>query len=103
MKEIIHIKVLAGDFAENKEIAKKRRIEEILPRLSQRSKVVLDFEGVGGATQSFIHALISDPIRQYGNDAFENLYFKNANADIQKIISIVYRYMQESLDGEFGD
>lgn len=98
MNKTIELKPLVGDFAENKETAKKLRIERIMPGLSQGHEVILDFYGIGGATQSFIHALVSDPIRQFGNTAFENLYFKNANADIQKIISIVYRYLQESLD-----
>lgn len=47
----------------------------------------------------FIHALISDPIREMKDAAFDNLAYKNANDDIKEIISIVYRYMQESMDG----
>ncbi len=90
---------VAGDFAENKDIAKKLRIEKIMPALSKGDEVILDFDGVSGATQSFIHALISDPIRALKNVAFDNLAYKNANDDIREIISIVYRYMQESLNG----
>lgn len=90
---------LAGDFAENKDIAKKLRIEKIMPALSKGDEIILDFDGVTGATQSFIHALISDPIRELKDVAFNNLAYKNTNADIREIISIVYRYMQESLDG----
>ena len=94
----ITIKTSAGDFAENKDIAKKIRIEQILPTLGKDEEVILDFAGVGGATQSFIHALVSDPIREFGNTAFDRLVFKNANPDIREIISIVYRYMQESIE-----
>ena len=90
---------VAGDFAENKDIAKKVRIEIIMPALSKDDEVILDFDGVSGATQSFIHALISDPIRELRGVAFDNLAYKNANDDIREIISIVYRYMQESLEG----
>lgn len=92
------MKELAGVFAENKDIAKKIRLEVIFPRLSKGDEVVLDFGGVSGATQSFIHALISDPIRELRDIAFDKLVYKNANDDIQAVISIVYRYMQESLD-----
>lgn len=99
MKKIIKISRIAGDFAENKDIAKKVRIEEIMPSLSKGNEVVLDFSGVNGATQSFIHALISDPIRELKDAAFDNLVYKNANDNIREIISIVYRYMQESLNG----
>lgn len=97
MKKIIEIRKIAGDFAENKDIAKKVRIEEIMPSLSKGDEVVLDFDGVNGATQSFIHALISDPIRELKDVAFDNLAYKNVNDDVREIITIVYRYMQESL------
>jgi hypothetical protein len=100
MKKIIKLKQIAGDFAENKDIAKKIRMEKLIPVLKKGDYVVFDFAGVTGATQSFIHALISDPIRELRNVAFDHLIYKNANKDIQEIISIVYRYMQESLDGD---
>lgn len=87
----------AGGFAENKEVAKRLREMIILPALDEGEKVMIDFEGVDGATQSFIHALISEPIRRYREGAFDNLFFAGANEEIRKIISIVYRYMQESL------
>ncbi len=98
MKKIIAIRKLTNDFAENKDIAKKLRIEEIMPALSKGDEVILNFEGVKGATQSFIHALISDPIREMQDVAFDNLLYQNTNNNIREIISIVYRYMQESLD-----
>lgn len=97
MKKILKIRKFAGDFAENKDIAKKLRIEKIIPALKKHNEVVLDFDGVSGATQSFVHALISDPIRELQDVAFDNLFYKNTNDDIREIISIVYRYMQESL------
>ncbi len=103
MKKNIKMRKKAGDFAENKDIAKKLRIEIIMPALSKGYEVVLDFDGVAGATQSFVHALISDPIRELKDVAFDHLVYKNANDDVREIISIVYRYMQESLDGNDGD
>lgn len=98
MKKTIKLHPVVGDFAENKDLAKKLRLEEILPALSSNRIVILDFKNISGATQSFIHALISDAIREFRNIAFDNLIFKNANKDIREITSIVYRYMQESLD-----
>lgn len=98
MKKIIKLKQLVGDFAENKDIAKKIRLEEVIPALKKGDDVIFDFTGVSGATQSFIHALISDPIRKLKDVAFDHLIYKNTNENIQEIISIVYRYMQESLD-----
>lgn len=98
MKKIIRMRKVVSDFAENKDIAKKLRIKEIIPALSKGNEVVLDFSGIKGATQSFIHALISDPIRKFKDVALDKLAYKNANDDIREIISIVYRYMQESLE-----
>lgn len=98
MNKNIKMRKIAGDFAENKDIAKKLRIEEIIPSLLKGDEVILDFAGISGATQSFIHALISDPIRKLRGVAFDHLIYKNANDDIREIVSIVYRYMQESLD-----
>lgn len=98
MRKIIRMRKVVSDFAENKDVAKKLRIEEIIPALSKGDEVVLDFIGIKGATQSFIHALISDPIRKFKDIALDKLAYKNANDDIREIISIVYRYMQESLE-----
>lgn len=98
MSKNIAMKELAGVFAENKDIAKKIRLEVLFPYLSKGHEVIVDFSGVSGATQSFIHALISDPIRELRDVAFDKLIYKNANEDIQAVISIVYGYMQESLD-----
>jgi len=100
MTKIINMSKFTGDFAENKDVAKKLRVEKIMTALSRGSKVVIDFRGINGATQSFIHALISEPIRKFRDIAFDNLVYKNANEDIREIISIVYRYMQESLDAD---
>jgi len=95
MKEI-KIFDKTGAFAGNKDIARNIRLNEILPYLNDENRIVLDFQNVESATQSFIHALISDVIRQKGIKVLDQLYFKNCNQTIQKIISIVTEYMQHS-------
>ena len=84
-----------GNFAENKDIAREIRIKEIIPTLREQQTVTLDFSKVDSATQSFIHALISDVIRKEGYDVIDRLYFKNCNDTIKIIIMIVTDYMQE--------
>jgi len=91
---MIRIKDFAGSFAENKDVARKLREQEILPAIKQGRDVILDFSEVEGATQSFIHALISDIIRQHGAAALDKLEFRNCSETIKKIISIVVDYMQ---------
>jgi hypothetical protein len=85
-----------GSFAENKDVARDIRLTRIIPALQQQQGVSLDFEHVDGATQSFIHALISDLFRKYGDEVLDRIRFKSCNGNIQKIIMIVIDYMQES-------
>ena len=92
----IHIAKLAGTFAENKDIARSIRVDRLLPTLQQNKEVFLDFDTVTGATQSFIHALISNPIRKYGSEVLDLIIFKNCAPSIREIITTVTEYLQES-------
>ncbi len=96
MKNIIKILDIAGPFAENKDLAREIRLTKIIPALEKKEEVIIDFERVEGATQSFIHALISDVIRKYGSEVLDKISFKNCNETVKKIIGIVVDYMQES-------
>jgi hypothetical protein len=97
MKKILVAKK-AGEFAENKDIAKEWRERIILPALAGGEEVEIDFVDVTGVTQSFIHALIAEAIRRHGDLAFDNLIFSNANGVVKQIITTIYHYMQESLE-----
>lgn len=92
----VKIKEEASSFAENKDKARTIRKEYINKALENNEEITIDFEGVEGATQSFIHALISQPIRDRGAAALEMIIFENCNDSIKKIIEIVADYMQES-------
>lgn len=95
IENIIIIKTYVGSFAENKDIARQVRLDKIEPLIKEREEVILDFDGVDGATQSFIHALISDVIRTHTSEVLEKIAFKNCNESVKKIISIVVDYMQQ--------
>lgn len=84
-----------GAFAENKDIAKDIRVTKIIPSLEKGDEITLDFDKVKSATQSFVHALISDVIRKNGIKVLDMIYFKNCNDTIKKIIEIVIEYMQD--------
>lgn len=88
---------LVGGFAENKDLAKEIRIKKIIPALEKKEKIILDFSDVDGATQSFVHALISDLIRKYGAKVLDEISFKSCTETVRKIITIVIDYMQESI------
>lgn len=96
MKKILLFEY-TGDFAENKDIAKNLRIDIIEPEMKIGNKVTIDFDNVTSATQSFIHALISEVIRVFGVDIIDNLLFKNCNDQIKTIIRIVIEYVQDGI------
>jgi hypothetical protein len=94
MKEIILFPKV-GSFAENKDTARDIRLNEIIPSLVAGEDIILNFEGVESATQSFIHALISDVIRKNGIEVLDRMKFKACNDTVKKIINIVVDYMQD--------
>lgn len=83
-------------FAENKDIARNIRKTKIISALDNGEEVILDFRGISSATQSFVHALLSEPIRTFGPDVLDVIKFKNCNEEVRKIIEIVIDYLQES-------
>ncbi|MFP4473462.1 MAG: STAS-like domain-containing protein [Candidatus Omnitrophota bacterium] len=93
----IHIFEETGVFAENKDVAKSIRIQGIMPALEKKERVVVDFRRVEAATQSFIHALISEILRKYGVEILDRIEFKGCTIKVKKIIEIVVDYMQESM------
>jgi hypothetical protein len=86
----------ANGFGENKDVARDVRVKRIMPALQKGQTVQLDFAGMTGATQSFVHALISDPIRTYGDDVYDKLLFVHCSEVIKEVINIVADYMEES-------
>lgn len=57
-----------GAFAGDKDQARELREKYVVPALRARHELELDFGQVEVATQSFIHALISSPLRESGED-----------------------------------
>lgn len=96
----IEIAKLAGEFGENKDVAKRIRTDIVLPSLENDGALVLDFSGMTGVTQSFIHAMIAKAIRKYPETFFEKVSFKNCTDLVKTVIGIVSDYMQESLTGD---
>ncbi len=92
----IKIASITGSFAENKDSARDIRLNKIIPALEKKEEIILDFAGIEGATQSFIHALISDAMRTHGAEVLDKISFKNCNEAVRTIIGMVADYMQES-------
>ncbi len=90
----IHDRV--GEFAEDKDKAKKIRQEILWPQIKIGATVELDFANVEDVTQSFIHAMLSELIRETQGEVLDLIYFKNCNETVKRIINMVVDYMQEN-------
>ena len=93
----IKIYQYSSDIAENKDVARQLRLEQIEPHLKDGEDVILNFENVSSATQSFIHALVSQTLRDFGVDILDKLQFKNCSDKVQTIIEIVVDYVQDGI------
>jgi STAS-like domain of unknown function (DUF4325) len=91
---------LVGSFAEDKDAAAKLRREVILPTLKNGDSVEIDFSGITLTTQSFIHALISQALRQEGEAGLARMKFKNCGSAARGIIETVVQYVLESVAGD---
>lgn len=70
----------------------------MLPALRRGEGVILDFAGVELATQSFIHALISEPIRQFGEEIIRKMEFRNAGEEVRALVLTVVEYTLLALE-----
>jgi hypothetical protein len=87
---------IIGTFAENKDLGRDIRVKKIEPALLEGKQIILDFAGIEGATQSFVHSMISQVIRDNGSNVLECIYFKNCSDAVRAIIDIVVDYMQQT-------
>jgi hypothetical protein len=88
--------------AEDKDEAGKFRDEVVLPALEKGERVEIDFSRVDSATQSYIHVLVADAVRKYGDEVFTRIQFKGAAPGIQSLIATVFEYTmlaQATADG----
>jgi hypothetical protein len=85
--KMIHVKLInhVGKFAENKDIARDIRMNQIIPALEKNNEVILDFENIDSATQTFIHALRSDLMRIFGSVKIGNFLGKLGLKDDEAI------------------
>lgn len=88
----IHIQPGIAGFAEDKDQARSLRINDLLPALERNNQIIIDFKDVKYATQSFIHALIGEPLKKYGERLLENIEFRNCSPQLRSVIALVVDY-----------
>jgi len=98
----IELLPIVGDFAEDKDIAASLREKQIRPAIAAGGNVVLDFAGITLATQSFVHALISDLLRTQGEGVLDKIEFKNCVPGVKGIVETVVQYSLETMGDDTG-
>lgn len=100
----IRIESLPGtSLAEDKDAAREIRERSILPALERNEQVTLDFADVEIATQSYIHALVSDAIHRHGDHALELITFENCTEELQQLILTVVEYTLMAVEAASGN
>jgi hypothetical protein len=93
MTRYITIEALPGTgIAEEKELARLLREDVIKPSLRTGEEVQIDFSQAQIVTQSFIHALLAEPICRFKEKALDLLIFKHCTEQVQQIIRTVIEY-----------
>lgn len=92
MTEEIYIFPKIGKFAEDKDEARKIRVERILPTLEKGERIIIDFREVEFSTQSYIHALIGEALMQYHEAVLDRIEFRHCSPQLQNIIELVVNY-----------
>lgn len=90
----LNIKIPSGinGFVEDKDLAREYRKEKIIPALIKGETVVLDFSEVKYATQSFVHALIGEALKRFGEEALNRIEFRHCSPQLKSVIELVVDY-----------
>jgi hypothetical protein len=92
----IYINADCGNFAEDKDIAKKYREEKIKTAIKAGNLPIrIIFRDVDSSTQSFIHAMLSEIFQEFGEKALDIFEFSECNKAIESLISTVINYSLE--------
>jgi hypothetical protein len=91
---MIEIRIPPGvnGFVEDKDLAREFRRNQIIPALAAGESIVLDFLEVKYATQSFIHALIGEALKRFGEQALDQIEFRNCSQQLKSVIELVVDY-----------
>jgi hypothetical protein len=88
----IKIDLAGSTIAEDKDYARDLRIHKILPALEADDQVEIDFLAAAYATQSFVHALLGEALKRYGEPVLDRVEFKNCSKQLRDIIELVVNY-----------
>jgi hypothetical protein len=81
-----------GRIAEDKDVARKIGSHVVLRAMAASQRIHFDFTGIGLATQSFVHACLSEAIRKYGRVGLKRMTFHGCAPAVRSVINTVVSY-----------
>lgn len=97
--DVIEVSADAGNMAQDKIGAATIRQTQILPALRAGKSLILSFRGVALTTQSFIHALLAEPLSELGvNAGLERLIYARCSDQVREVIRLVVGYVLEAAE-----
>ncbi|MFO0607047.1 MAG: DUF4325 domain-containing protein [Polyangiales bacterium] len=102
--ETVEVPADVGNMAQDKLAAERIRRSLILPALREGKRLVLSFHGVALTTQSFLHALLAEPLRELGPEASPTrLLYARCSDQVREVIRLVVGYVLEGTAERGGD
>lgn len=92
MKKTVILNSGIDGFIDDKDEAKRIRLDVLLPTLEKSEGVVIDFKNVKTSTQSFVHALLGEVLIKYKEPALQRLEFRNCSPQLKTLVEIVVDY-----------
>jgi hypothetical protein len=92
MSVLIKLNPAVGGFAEDKNEAKEIRVSRLMPALDKGEAVILDFAGVEYATQSYVHALIGEALKKFGDVVLDRIEFRDCSPQLRSLVELVVDY-----------
>lgn len=89
---------IPGPVAQDKDWARDARARKIVPSMLSNERVCLDFSDVHIATQSFVHALLSEVTRVHGEEGLDRLEFRSCSEQVKQAIQTVITYSLRARD-----
>ena len=95
---VVRVAPDASTLAQNKVRAEEIRRTEILPGLRRGENVSLDVSGVSLTTQSYMHALLAEVLRELGAEGTPGrLYVVAASGQVKQVVRIVVGYILDEM------
>lgn len=94
---VVRVEPDMSTIAQDKDRARIIRTDEILPALAAEQDVWIDLTDVALATQSFMHALLAEPLRKYGAKGLERCSFGCRHQQVKETVRMVVGYVLDDL------